>query len=1307
MPRSTQKTVASRSARRARHAPPVRIARGWSYRAVPAERASHTRLLQPALRVGAANDPLEREAETTAERIVSMPAPQMAAPDASAEGTGVASSDAMRAADDQPSTDALETDPPIPEDHIDPNVPPAEDVDAGALTAADLTELETGVPVDTGGDPPLAETPAPAGAEVALPARDYSAVIGAEGGPAPADVARRVSDPGAGRPLPRDMRAFMEPRFGRDFASVRIHDASDDRRAAHRIGARAFTHRDHIWIGPDESASDRKLMAHELTHVVQQTAPGPAKAAARSETGEPQIRRGYVRNKAEKYARNIPGYRLISLIIGKSPITGDTVERNATNVLGALLSLIPGGNLLFERLEESRVIEEAFEWVWSRLMALNITWTRIRSLISDLLDYLMDWPSDVIDYAKKLFRPLVEDILTFIGEVMAKILEFIVRGALKLAGPWGEKVWEIIQAAGAVLMTILEDPLGFAKNLFSAVVKGFKQFGSNIWEHIKKGLLGWLFGALQGLDLKMPERLDFKGLISIGLQIVGLTYEHFRKVMVKKLGANGERKMAFIEKSVEAVKILVKEGFVGLWQRVFQMIDNFRETVLGGIRDFVIKSLIMGGISWLAGLSNPVGAVVKVVLSIYNMIVTFLERLDQILEVARSIFASIGAIAAGRIQEAADFIERTMAATIPVVISFLAALVPVTGITNSIRTIIAKLRDAVNRAIDRLVTFVTKKAQKLFSKLISKINSKRKLPSANFRYGETDHRIYAEKRGKAMEIMIATTPHTAKETAAQGSAEAKKIENKKAQAEAGEGAAEAAEANQEAGAEAKKLKPESQKDNQLKGFAALEAELKEAAGELQAAGADAASYPEIDTRVSEYLFRAKEPRFDTIEGASGEYSMLGETTSQVIRFGDAEDPAKRRYSDFYENDHIPEKQFAKAILANIDRFRPGAPGGDIDRDSEKAEAEAGAAPAEPPSVGKLGATIKSIPKDGKGLPAMSIYRPVHKIKGATPADKASGKVQAAAKSADPVGAIKKEISGEIKKEADKIVAILRKDASASDAIRGKVDTGMASLIAENTAIYGLDKVEEPQKAAAPGAKPDASLSKLPLTGNKEAGIPDFLKIEGEYKPHDQFDEGFGKYLEYDHVIDAAWPRHTQELSFGHPLLKAKIADRLESAQLDKADKSTSNRLASLGDKKIFGATQGMRKYTFETGHAIAVYRPVHRAVTRATKPPRDDTAPAAAIGDGFVEPLAKFIETGDLTELGNARASAQADLRKLFDAKTDEHIDHVADQYVVELQAVKKINKQMEAAAQQAMVAISSRVRDGLVRARGETAKLF
>jgi hypothetical protein len=47
---------------------------------------------------------------------------------------------------------------------------------------------------------------------------------------------------------------------------------------ARRVGARAFTYGDGIWLGKGESEGDTHLMAHELTHVVQQGGASPASA---------------------------------------------------------------------------------------------------------------------------------------------------------------------------------------------------------------------------------------------------------------------------------------------------------------------------------------------------------------------------------------------------------------------------------------------------------------------------------------------------------------------------------------------------------------------------------------------------------------------------------------------------------------------------------------------------------------------------------------------------------------------------------------------------------------------------------------------------------------------------------------------------------------------------------------------------------------------------------------------------------------------------------------------------------------------
>lgn len=78
-----------------------------------------------------------------------------------------------------------------------------------------------------------------------------------------------------GRPLDAETRATMESRFGRSFADVRVHTDSHAAASAHDISAAAYTAGTHIVFGagrfePD-TAQGRRLLAHELAHVAQQT----------------------------------------------------------------------------------------------------------------------------------------------------------------------------------------------------------------------------------------------------------------------------------------------------------------------------------------------------------------------------------------------------------------------------------------------------------------------------------------------------------------------------------------------------------------------------------------------------------------------------------------------------------------------------------------------------------------------------------------------------------------------------------------------------------------------------------------------------------------------------------------------------------------------------------------------------------------------------------------------------------------------------------------------------------------------------
>ncbi|HEX3069817.1 MAG TPA: DUF4157 domain-containing protein [Thermoanaerobaculia bacterium] len=70
------------------------------------------------------------------------------------------------------------------------------------------------------------------------------------------------------------MRRRFEPRFGHDFSRVRIHTGDEAAASAQSLGARAYTAGDHVVFGAGEYAphttNGARLIAHELTHVVQQ-----------------------------------------------------------------------------------------------------------------------------------------------------------------------------------------------------------------------------------------------------------------------------------------------------------------------------------------------------------------------------------------------------------------------------------------------------------------------------------------------------------------------------------------------------------------------------------------------------------------------------------------------------------------------------------------------------------------------------------------------------------------------------------------------------------------------------------------------------------------------------------------------------------------------------------------------------------------------------------------------------------------------------------------------------------------------------
>lgn len=85
-------------------------------------------------------------------------------------------------------------------------------------------------------------------------------------------VQRVINSPGTGSAVAPGVRARTEPVLNADLSGVRVHSDARSQEAAADINAKAFTHGNNIFLGAGQNGNDVGLMAHELTHTVQQGA---------------------------------------------------------------------------------------------------------------------------------------------------------------------------------------------------------------------------------------------------------------------------------------------------------------------------------------------------------------------------------------------------------------------------------------------------------------------------------------------------------------------------------------------------------------------------------------------------------------------------------------------------------------------------------------------------------------------------------------------------------------------------------------------------------------------------------------------------------------------------------------------------------------------------------------------------------------------------------------------------------------------------------------------------------------------------
>jgi Domain of unknown function (DUF4157) len=274
---------------------------------------------------------------------------------------------------------------------------------------------------------------------------------------APAAVDARIRAAASGGfVLPPKVRMYLEPRFRADFSGVRIHNDAQSAQLSTAIGARAFAYGRHVFFNqgqynPD-SAEGMELIAHELTHTIQQGAAeqGNANVHRKAEanaaphvsqrTGEQASRFGVsdVLNFFADAANAIPGYRMFTILIGVNPINMSAVEASAANILRAIVEFLPGGNIITRVLDSYGVFDRVGSWIENQLKSLGITGPAIKAALNQFIDSLgfsdLFSLGSVWDRAKAIFATPITRIITFARGLFAEILRFIREAVLRPLG---------------------------------------------------------------------------------------------------------------------------------------------------------------------------------------------------------------------------------------------------------------------------------------------------------------------------------------------------------------------------------------------------------------------------------------------------------------------------------------------------------------------------------------------------------------------------------------------------------------------------------------------------------------------------------------------------------------------------------------------------------------------------------------------------------------------------------------------------------------------------------------------------------
>jgi hypothetical protein len=452
-------------------------------------------------------------------------------------------------------------------------------------------------------------------------------------------------------------------------------------------------------------------------------------------------------------AESVGAWPLLCAVMGKNPITGEKVDSSADALIGGFMHLI-GQDEIYTNIKKANAGARALAWFKTAMSGMV-------ALVSSIPDRFMalvksfEW-SDILDLPSgfrkvaSAFGSFAKDFFTWAGTTIWDLLQIIFEVVAPAVMPY-------LQKLGASFKSILKNPMGFVRNLVAAGKLGFQMFWQRFGEHLKKGFIEWLTGSMPGIYI--PRAFTLEEIVKFVLSVLGLTWANIRGKLVKVIG---ETAVVAMEKGFAIVQTLVKDGPAAAWEQIKGELGNLRDMVLQAVMSFLVETVISKAVEKLASLLVPAAAFIQAILSIYNTIMVFVQKLAKIIQVVKAFLDGMMEIAAGSIGGAAAKVESTLAGLLALSINFLAGFLGLNNVAAKVMGIINdKVRAPIDKALDKAIAWIVAMAKKLFASgkaVVAGIVAWWKSRKSFTDTGGTSHSLYFTGEAASANLTVASTP---------------------------------------------------------------------------------------------------------------------------------------------------------------------------------------------------------------------------------------------------------------------------------------------------------------------------------------------------------------------------------------------------------------------------------------------------------------------------------------------------------------------------------------------------------------------